>query len=204
MAAPFLLGQTDVTVYFRAYLTSDGSEKTDVAFNTSGFAFGYVRERQAEVEAVVGGGTAPVTLAADDTAHTDWGWRNVVGNLYRADYPDTMAASSGSPKFVIPYARLSGTTFVQVDPNDLAGSDPRAAATTTTQIRDAVLNWEPYTGYSLARLLRAMGIVLRGTASGLAGTSATYTAPAGGATVTATVDANGNRTAVTDTASGAP
>jgi hypothetical protein len=75
---------------------------------------------------------------------------------------------------------------------------------TTTQIRDAILSWEPYTGYSLARLLRAMGIVLRGTASGLATSSATYTAPAGGATVTATVDADGNRSVVSDTASGTP
>jgi hypothetical protein len=87
---------------------------------------------------------------------------------------------------------------------ELTGSDPRAAATTTTQIRDAVLNWEPYTGYNLARLLRAMGIVLRGTGSGLATTTATYTAPAGGATVTATVDADGNRSVVSDTASGTP
>jgi hypothetical protein len=87
-------------------------------------------------------------------------------------------------------------------------SDTFAAALTesgvATATRNALLNWEPYTGYSLARLLRAMGIVLRGTASGLAGTSVTYTAPAGTATVTATVDTDGNRTAVNDTASGTP
>lgn len=71
-------------------------------------------------------------------------------------------------------------------------------------IRNSILNWEPFTGYSLARLLRVIGIVLRGTASGLGTTSATFTAPAGGATVTATVDASGNRTVVADTASGTP
>lgn len=78
------------------------------------------------------------------------------------------------------------------------------AAPTTTAIRDALLSWEPYTGYSLARLLRVMGIVLRGTGSGLNTTTAVYTAPAGSATVTATVDANGNRSAVSDDASGTP
>lgn len=77
-------------------------------------------------------------------------------------------------------------------------------ASDRTALRDAILNWEPFTGYNLARLLRAMGIVLRGTASGLNTTSATYTAPAGGATVTATVDADGNRSVVSDTASGTP
>lgn len=76
--------------------------------------------------------------------------------------------------------------------------------TLVTDMRNALLTWEPYTGYSLARLLRSMGIVLRGTASGLNTTAATYTAPAGGATVTATVDANGNRSVVSDTASGTP
>jgi hypothetical protein len=78
------------------------------------------------------------------------------------------------------------------------------APITTTDIRNALLNWEPYTGYSLARLLRVVGITLRGTATGLNTATATYTAPAGGATVTATVDTDGNRSVVNDTASGTP
>lgn len=73
-----------------------------------------------------------------------------------------------------------------------------------TSVRDAILNWEPYTGYSLARLLRVLGIVMRGTLSGGRTGTEVMTAPAGGATVTATTDTNGNRTAVSDTASGTP
>jgi hypothetical protein len=123
----FSLGQTDVTVYFRAYNT-DGTEKTDAAHNTSGLSMGFIRERAAEVSATVGGTPAPVSLAADDTAHTDWGFRNIVGNYYRADFPDAMAEAAGAPKFVIPYVRLSGCTFVVVQPEDLLGANPRSAS----------------------------------------------------------------------------
>lgn len=78
------------------------------------------------------------------------------------------------------------------------------APPTATAIRNAILAWEPFPSYSLARLLRAIGITLRGTASGMETTSVTMTAPAGGATVTATVDEHGNRSVVSDTASDTP
>lgn len=122
-----MLGATDVTLYAFAYNTADSTPKTDIVYNTAGLSFGHVRERETEVAATVGGGTAPVTLAADNSAHTDWGFRNIVSNLYRLDYPDSMCAATGSPKFVIPYATLANVFFVFVDPNDLTGGNPRAA-----------------------------------------------------------------------------
>lgn len=115
----------------------------------------------------------------------------------------TQSEANNAPGPVHGHLQPSGCARTYIEAQ-IGSSDILTAAPTTTEIRNAILNWEPYTGYSLARLLRAMGIVLRGTASGLATTSATYTAPAGTATVTATVDADGNRTVVNDTASGTP
>jgi hypothetical protein len=121
--------------------------------------------------------------------------------MYYIELTQTEADKAPGP--VHGHVQPSGCARTYIEAQIGAG-DMLTAAPTTTQIRDAILNWAPYTGYNLARLLRAMGIVLRGTASGLGTTSATFTAPAGGATVTATVDANGNRTVVADTASGTP
>ncbi len=115
----------------------------------------------------------------------------------------TQAEANNAPGPVHGHCRPSGCARTYLEAQIGAG-DILTAAPTTTEIRNAILNWEPFTGYNLARLLRAMGIVLRGTAAGMGTTSATFTAPAGGATVTATIDASGNRSAVADTASGTP
>lgn len=73
-----------------------------------------------------------------------------------------------------------------------------------TAIRNAILSWEPFTGYSLARWFRVMGTVLRGTSSGQSGLNPSFTSPDGAVVVSGTIDAQSNRTAVSDNASNTP
>lgn len=78
------------------------------------------------------------------------------------------------------------------------------SSTSLTAIRNAILNWEPFTGYSLAKLFRVLGIIFGGTKSGGNTATETYTAPAGGATVVSDVESDSDRTTNTTTASGTP
>lgn len=89
---------------------------------------------------------------------------------------------------------------------DLIPASPAAVSDipTATANRNALLNWEPYTGFSFAKIFRAIGIVLFGTKTGSGTDTEIFTAPAGGATVTATVDVDANRSAVITDASGTP
>lgn len=80
----------------------------------------------------------------------------------------------------------------------------KVATDTITAIRDGLLNWVVFTGYTLARVLRIVGIVFRGTKTGSATSSEVFTAPADGSTITVTADSSGNRSAMADTASGTP
>lgn len=75
---------------------------------------------------------------------------------------------------------------------------------TATENRNALLNWEPFSGFSFAKMFRVFGIVLFGTKTGSGTATEIFTAPADGATVTATVDVDGNRSAVITDASGTP
>ncbi len=123
--------QTNVTLFYWCWTVADGTPKTDVAYNTSGLSIGYVRPLESEVAATVGGGTAPASLAADDTAHTDWGFRQIVSNLYRVDMPDGFMAD-GDP-YAIPYVTLSGYVFVLADAVDIMQSEPRAATSEVSE-----------------------------------------------------------------------
>jgi hypothetical protein len=120
-------GQTDVTTYWHAYNNTTGAKRTDIVFNTTTLTLQYVRNRAADVQAVTGGGTAPVTLAADDTAHTDWGFRHIAGGLYRIDWPDA-AFLTGVGFVVLDVFGPTDTVFVAAPgPVDILGADPRSA-----------------------------------------------------------------------------
>lgn len=119
----FAQGQTNVTLYFRAWLIADGTPVADVAYDDAGLFIGYIRERLASVFAEAGGSPAPVTLAAADSAHADWGFRNVGGNYYRVDFPDAMCAAG--VKFVIPFVAFPDVAFVLEPTTDLSALDPR-------------------------------------------------------------------------------
>lgn len=195
LTTAYVGGSTDVTVSLRAFTASTGLPKTDITNATSGLTLAYKRNRAADTTFAA----ASQTVAG---AHTDGGIVHTGAGEYRVDIPDA-AVAAGVDYVTIKAYGVADTVFTVVS-IDIMGSNPRTAALTTTNIRDALLNWEPYTGYSLARLLRVLGIVMRGTLSGGRTGTEVFTAPAGVATVTATTDANGNRSAVSDTASGTP
>lgn len=112
-------GQTSVSLYFLGVTTSTGAARTDIVYNTAGLALSYTRERAAEVVALVGSGTPPVSLAAVTTAWTQWGFIHVGGGLYRVDFPNLAFATPGA-RFVI--TRVYGpadTTFVPVTMGDM-------------------------------------------------------------------------------------
>lgn len=101
------------------------------------------------------------------------------------------------------------TTTNKVDAHVLSmGTDSVSAAAlataAVTKIRDSLLNWVVFTGYSLAKIFRIKGILDRGTTTGRDGNTEVYTAPAGGETVTVQYDDDGNRIVVSDTVSGTP
>lgn len=123
----FPSGQTDVTTYWIAYNNTTGARRTDIVHNTTALSLQYVRNRSDDVVAVTGGGTAPVTLAADTTAHTDWGFRHIAGGLYRIDWPDA-AFAAGVDFVILDVFGPTDTVFVAVTGQiDIMGSNPRSA-----------------------------------------------------------------------------
>jgi hypothetical protein len=120
-------GQTDVTTYWIAYNNTTGARRTDIVFNTTSLTIQHIRNRTAEAQAVTGGGTAPVTLAADDTAHTDWGFRHIAGGVYRVDFPDA-AFATGVDFVILDVFGPTDTVFAACPGSiDILGANPRAA-----------------------------------------------------------------------------
>lgn len=79
-----------------------------------------------------------------------------------------------------------------------------ALSALVTSIRNSVLSWELWTGYSLARMFRIKGALDRGTTSGRQGSTETIVDPTGTVTVTVNYDADNNRTSMSDNASNTP
>ena len=179
----FPAGQTDVTTYWVAYNNTTGARRTDIVHNTTALNLGYIRNRAAEVIAVTGGGTAPVTLAADNTAHTDWGFRHIGGGVYRVDFPDA-AFATGVDFVILDVFGPTDTVFVAVTGQvDILSSNPRTATDAT--LAAAVVEAEWTALKSLART---------GT-NGNGGLSITM--PNTGAQ-TATIAVNANASPITD------
>jgi len=120
-------GQTDVTTYWHAFNSTTGAKRTDIVFNTTSLTVQYVRNRTTKVQAVTGGGTAPVTLANEDTAHADWGFRHIAGGLYRVDWPDA-AFVAGLDFVVLDVFGPTDTVFVAASGAlDIMAANPRSA-----------------------------------------------------------------------------
>lgn len=131
-------GATDVTTYWVCYdTTTNAIDETGVAYNATGLRLTYVLPRASEVTAVVGGGTAPASLAADDTAHTDWGFRHIGYGIHRVDWPDAALASGDFTCLLV--GGVADKTFVMIPSIDLTGVNPRSA-TVVQDIVDGV--WE--------------------------------------------------------------
>lgn len=123
-------GETAVTEYWQAYDPATGLPSTAaVAHNQTGLTLAYTPERESRVVAVVGGATEPVSLAADNAAHTPWGWRHVGGGLHRVDWPD--AAQPANKRTVVKQVMVvSGTVaFLPAPVTSLTTANPRIKET---------------------------------------------------------------------------
>jgi len=111
---------------------------TAITATTTGLTLGYYFVRGAEIEAVVGNVTEPVALASDSAAWTEWGVIQVRSGILRVDFPAAITASQG-PVWL--YVMVPGTDLVfrQIEPAAIVGSDPYAAAETSTDVVAAEL-----------------------------------------------------------------
>ena len=142
MSTAYQANSTDITTYWLCLVASTGlPDSTGIAYNATGLTVQYNRIRAAAVSAVTGGGTAPVTLAAANTAHTDWGFLHIGGGVHRVDYPDA-AFASGVVGVILAVFGVTDRTFVLLPMIDLVGSDPRVAAVTDVSIANAVVEAE--------------------------------------------------------------
>jgi hypothetical protein len=124
-------GATGVTVEIRGFVVSNGLPYTAGAFNTAGITAQFIRNRSA---------ATAITLVTQ-TAAGAWasgGFVHVAGGVYRLDVPNA-AFATGADDVVIVVSGITDVTFSAAT-IDLAGSDPRAAAHTTTAIADAFLD----------------------------------------------------------------
>ena len=217
MCAEYVFGLNDVdkSILVEAWTTADSTHYAAGAFNTAGIQAWY--RLQGATSYVQIAATGALITQTINGVHTDGGFIFGKYNSYRLDVPDAVLAAVGNHEVLV--GGVTGVQFnkvtvkvmgvnpfsvdgVTIAPDGLSAASVSAAA--VTKIRDGILNWEPFTGFTLAKLFRVKGIVLHGTKAGSDTASEVFTAPAGGATVTATVDASGNRTVVSTTASGTP
>jgi hypothetical protein len=199
MAYTIQQDSTDLTTYWRAYDVATGADYSgaEIAHDATGLTLLYARNRTAAVTAVTAGSPAPVDLANAGVAHSDWGWCRVAGPFYRADFPDAVAATDLRRTLLAVYG-VAGVSFVQVTLADVLEGDPTAAPATEQELADAVLDEVVEGSFTLRQLQRMFAAAMLGKASGLATSTAVFrdlgdTKPR----ITATVDADGNRSAVT-------
>lgn len=108
-------GSTDVSVRLMALDSSTFAPETGIAYNTSGIALWYQRDRAAKVA------ITPASLAADTTAHTDGGVRHISDGMFRLDVPDaafaygvdTVAIGGSATGMVIPPIEIQITGTLQ-------------------------------------------------------------------------------------------
>lgn len=190
-------GSTDVTTYFAMRLAADGTNATGLTI--SDFDLQYVRSG-----ATPAAKADAVALAATNTAHTDNRGIEIDATdqpgLYRFDWPDA-AFAAGVREVILSVKHTSCFTEhlrVEIDPVGLALT--AYDAPTADEVADALLDRTAgvETGLTPRQFFRLATAVLFGKASGLDGATAVYRDF--GDTkdrISATVDADGNRTAVT-------
>ncbi|MDP3139800.1 MAG: hypothetical protein Q8N17_26120 [Burkholderiaceae bacterium] len=207
-------GSTDRSVPIYAFDNTTGLAKTDLVFNSSGMALWYRREGAAKVD------VTEATLAALTTAHTDGGFLAVGDGEYRLDLPDAAFATGANyvdyggtaTGFTLVGGRIKligvnfedavrgGMTALPNAAADAAGglviSD--AGGFDIDNMADRVWD-EQVDGTTTARQsVRLANSALGGKASGLGTTTAVYRDLADTKDrISATVDSDGNRTAVT-------
>lgn len=206
---------TDVTVYLFA---QDSSKTTGVglaglAYNTASLTAYYVRP--------LGSATA-ITLATQTVtgAHSDGGFVEVdatnMPGVYRLDLPDAVCAT-GVPSAVVMLkgaANLAPIVLeIQLTDFDLNDASPNVTvadmasdsltadalkADAGAEIADAILDEVVVGTYTMRQLLKVMAAALAGKATGGGTTSVTFRGVDDASNViVATVDTNGNRSAVT-------
>lgn len=122
-------GATSRTIYVEAYTISTGLPYTAGLYNTATISAQYVRSLAAPVNISLGSQTAT-------GAWTSGGFVHVGKGLYRLDLPDA-ALATGVDQVEVIIDGISDVVFIKYL-IDLVGSDPRAAATTTSAIATAV------------------------------------------------------------------
>lgn len=206
---------TDVTVYLFA---QDSSKTTGVglaglAYNTASLTAYYVRPL---------GSAAAITLATQTVtgAHSDGGFVEVdatnMPGVYRLDLPDAVCAT-GVPSVVVMLKGAANLAPVlleiqltdfdlndaspNVTVNDMATDSLTAAALKAdagAEIADAILDEVVVGPYTMRQLLKVMAAALAGKATGGGTTTVTFRGVDDASNViVATVDTNGNRSAVT-------
>ncbi len=190
---------TSKTIYVMMRDSTTLAGKTGLAFGTAGLKFYYTRDL---ADAVT------ITLVTQTTtaAWTSGGFVEVSSSnapgLYRLDLPNA-AIATGVNGVVVTWTGASTIedgseiALVGFDPTTIDKTGFSLAAAGLDPVYDASNGVE--TGLTLRGLLRLLGSVMFGKASGMATTTAVFRNAVADskARVTATVDASGNRTAVT-------
>lgn len=166
----------DYSCIIRILNAADGTPATGIEHNTTGIDLEYRR---------AGGAVVNITeaaLAAPDSAHADGGLEHIGGGYYRLDLPDAAVAAG------VPYVTVQGviTDFVVIG--------------AMIPIGDALDNLIGDDGLTGREALRVILAGMAGKLSGAATSTVTIRNLADSADrIVATVDADGNRTAVTVT-----
>lgn len=200
---------TSQSLYFEILdsTSNTGGRKTGLAYNTAGLTAYYVRN---------GGAATAITLATLAAANSAWssgGFKEVdatnMPGIYRLDIPD-LSIYYGAESVVFTLKGASGMVqvssevqFIDVAVSDVyyqLGLPVGADLSADIQAIKALVNLIPGTkdGKTFAERFTLISAVILGKASGLGTTTAVFRALDDSKDrITATVDANGNRSAVT-------
>lgn len=186
---------TDVTVYLFAQDSSKttGEGLTGLAYNTASLVAYYVRPL---------GSATQITLATQTVtgAHSDGGFKEIdatnMPGVYRLDLPDAVCAT-GVPSALVMLKGATNLAPVLLE-IQLTDFDLNTAAITAAGVADAILDEVVVGSYTMRQLLKVFAAALAGKATGGGTTSVTFRGVDDASNViVATVDANGNRSAVT-------
>jgi hypothetical protein len=187
-------GATSQSVYVEILdsTSTTGGRKTGLVFNTSGLTAYYARN---------GGAATAITLATLAAANSAWssgGFKEVdaanMPGVYRLDIPDA-AVASGSESVVVTLKGVTGMAQVSLEVQ-LSAIDMQDTTQIPTSVMDLSNGVE--TSWTLRQAMRIILSAMAGKASGLGTTTAAFRDMADAKSrISATVDSNGNRTAVT-------
>lgn len=195
-------GTTSYSAYVYLTRTDTGGPLTGVVFNSAGLTAYYVRNRGLATAITL------ATLAAADSAWSSGGFKEVsatnMPGWYRLDVPDAVLATGVSQAGV----HLKGASNMQDLPLEvqLVTFDPDSSTlgmtlATANEIADAYMDRSNAieTGLTPRGFMRGAAAALFGKASGMATSTGVFrnAVQDSKARITATQDADGNRTAIT-------